>query len=430
MNTKAKIIQDQKFNTKLYPIYKALSWDLLFYYSISFLFLTQTKGISASAVLFTDAFYPIFKFLLQIPCATIVGKFGNRKSNIWGNVLVSLSVGILLFARSIPEIILSQFFSAFGYALKGLTESNLLFDSIPKSKKRNDLYSTIEGKGASYYYYIEAISCSITGFLFVFNGYLPFVICFILCVLASFLSCKFKETVTQQEKEANDILTFKESFQDLKQAFKFIFQSSRLRSLIVFSAILTSLLAVLQSLRSSILTDIHMPEQYFGVIFAVLGIISGIASAKSSWFHNRFRNRTLKFFGMGCAISTLLMGFPVIANFHFGITVEILLLLFTLQYIIKGPFYTLIKRYLNSFSTASMRPKILAASDLAYSIVRSLLSFFASFLLGFTTTAYTIVIIGCVSTILITLLLDHMRHTVGLKPDEYNQKDIKFVEIH
>lgn len=430
MNTNAKIIQAQKFNTKLYSIYKALSWDLLFYYSISFLFLTQTKGISAASVLFTDAFYPIFKFILQIPCAAIVGKFGNRTSNIIGNILVTLSVALLLFARGIPEIILSQFFSAFGYALKGLTESNLLFDSIPRSKRRNDLYSTIEGKGASYYYYIDAISSSITGFLFVFNGYLPIIICLILCILAIFLSCKFKETTTHHEQENLEPLSLKQSLRDLKQAFKFIFQSTRLRSLIIFNAVLTALLAILTSLRSSILTDIKMPEQYYGIIFAILGIISGIASANSSWFHNRFRNRTLNFFGSCACISTMLIGVPVIFNFNFGITVEILLLLFTLQYIIKGPFYTLIKRYLNSFSTSSMRPKILAASDLVYSIVRSLLSFFASFLLGITTTAYVFVIIGCISTILITLLLDHMRHTVGLKPEEYKEKDIKFVEVH
>lgn len=377
-NSNAAVIQDKKFNTRLYPIYKALSWDLLFYYSISFLFLTQTKGISAAAVLFTDAFYPIFKFILQIPCAAIVGKLGNRKSTIIGNILVTLSVAILIFANGIPQIIISQFFSSFGYALKGLTESNLLYDSIPRSKKRNHLYSTIEGKGASYYYYIDAISSTATGFLFVFNGYLPIVVCLVLCTLATFLSYRFKEH-TNLEIQKEKTPTFRSSLFDLKQAFKFIFRSSRLKSLILFNGILTATLAILVSLRSSILIDIGLPEQYFGIIFAILGIISGIASAKSSWFHDRYRNRTLKMFGMITGISMILIGFSVIYNLNFGLTLEILLILFTLQFIIKGPFYTLIKRYLNSFSNSSMRPKILAASDLFYSIARSRIIFFSVF---------------------------------------------------
>ena len=43
-------IQDKKTNTKLFPIYKMVSWDLLFYYSIIYLFLTQAKNFSASDI--------------------------------------------------------------------------------------------------------------------------------------------------------------------------------------------------------------------------------------------------------------------------------------------------------------------------------------------------------------------------------------------
>ncbi|MBO5478674.1 MAG: MFS transporter [Clostridia bacterium] len=431
MNTNAKIIQDKKFNTKLYPFYKALSWDLLFYYSISFLFLTQTKGISAATVLFTDAFYPIFKFILQIPCAAIVGKIGNRKATIIGNILVATSILILFPATGVIEIIISQFFSAFGYALKALTESNLLYDSIPRSKRRNDLFSLIDGKASSYYYYIDAISATATGFLFVINGYLPMIICFSLCVLAVFLSSKFKETTLhKQNSENKNAVTFKDSISDLRQAFSFIFRSSRLRNLILFSSVLTSALAILVTLRSSILTDISLPEQYFGIITAIAQIISGITSARSSWFHKKFRNRTLKLFGMSVAVSMILMGVPIVLGLNFGLTLEILLLLFGIQFIMKGPFYTLIKRYLNSFSTSSMRPKILAAHDVIYSITRAIFTFFGSWLLGLTSTAYVCIILGCIFTILTTLLLDRMRHTVGLKPEEYPEKDIKFTEVH
>lgn len=39
------IIQNKKFNVKLFPFYKSISWDLLFYYAVSFLFLTRHKRI-------------------------------------------------------------------------------------------------------------------------------------------------------------------------------------------------------------------------------------------------------------------------------------------------------------------------------------------------------------------------------------------------
>ena len=60
-NSNEEIIsKNRKYNQNLYKIYKMLSWDLLFYYTISFLFLTKAKGLSTSEILFADAFYPIF----------------------------------------------------------------------------------------------------------------------------------------------------------------------------------------------------------------------------------------------------------------------------------------------------------------------------------------------------------------------------------
>ena len=39
-NTSKDYSEAKKYNRKIYPIYKMFSWDLLFYYSIIFLFLT------------------------------------------------------------------------------------------------------------------------------------------------------------------------------------------------------------------------------------------------------------------------------------------------------------------------------------------------------------------------------------------------------
>lgn len=55
-NTNAKQI-----NVNLYTRYKMLSWDLLFYYAIIFLFFTQTKGISAADVLLAESFIQFLK---------------------------------------------------------------------------------------------------------------------------------------------------------------------------------------------------------------------------------------------------------------------------------------------------------------------------------------------------------------------------------
>ena len=112
-----------------------------------------------------------------------------------------------------------------------------------------------------------------------------------------------------------------------------------------------------------------------------------------------------------------------------GLTLEIILIMLALQCAVKGPYYTLIKRYLNSFSTSSMRTKIYSAIEIPYSLVRAGICVVCSALLDITTTSYVYAILGCIFSVIMIFLLDHMKHTVGLKPEEYSEKDIKFVEI-
>lgn len=425
MNEEA-LVQDKKFNVKLYPIYKSLSWDLLFYYAISFIFLTTTKGISASNVLFYDAFYPVFKFLLQIPSVVIVNKFGNRKGMIWGNIFVCANILIMILATNLPMLIFSQFLCALGFSLKNITESNILFDSIEKSNKRNDLFAKIDGRSSSFFYYFDAITSLATGFLFVVNGYLPMLICLILCILSTLLSLKFKEVKSSNIKK----ITIKENLHDIHVGFKFIFQSRRLKSLIIFYSLLMSILTIRSSLSSSIFTDIGLPEQYFGITYAVFQIVAGFASNKQDWFHNRFKNKTLTVFGLTCTISMIFLGLCEIIGFSYGFTLGVILIMLSLQCGVKGPFNTLIKRYLNSFATSSMRTKIYTAIEIPYGLLRAIICFICSLLLDVTNTSYVYVILGCIFTVIMIFLLDHMKHTVGLKPEEYSKKDIEFVEIH
>lgn len=424
-----KNTNNMSYNMKIFPIYKALSWDNLFYYAIEFLFLTSIKGLSAAQVLFVDAFYPLFKFILEIPSNIIVHKLGKRRSLILGNLFVVGDILLLILANNIYMIILAWFFSAFGYALKGLTETNLLYDSIPKGDKRGDTFAKIDGRANSIFYYLDAISAISTGFLFVINGYLPMILSLIICIISLLISFNFKEvdsTVETDEKAPS----IKEILSDLKQTTKFIVKSNRLRSLVIFDGFFCAFLAMYSTLRSSILTDINLPAQYFGLVYAGLQLISGIASANQAKFHNRYRNRTLSVFATRTTISFIMIGLSTMIGLNFGLTLEIILLMMAIQYAIKGPYYTLIKRYLNNFTTSAMRTKISLVSELLYSILRAILCFVCSALLEVTSTSYVYVILGCIFTVFFIFLLDYMKGTVGLKPEEYEEKEIKFEEVH
>lgn len=415
----------ENINVKIFPIYKAISWDLLFYYTISFLFLTQVKGISAADVLLAESTYPIFKILFLMPLTVLIEKIGKRKSLILANLINAVSILFFIIGTNLIYIIIAQLFSAIAYNIKGIAETNVLYNSLPKDEKRGSKFSKIDGKGGSWYYYIDAITSVLSSFLYVVNPYIPLILCLITCLISAFLAYRFVEI----EPVTTTKTTVRKYTKDLKSSFKYLLQSDRLRYLMLFGALLSGLFGSLVSLRSGVLEEFGVPEQYFGIIFAVFGLISGITSRIQHRFHNHFHNKTLAVLGIPTTVSCILVGLTIALKLPYTITLVTIIILFAMQYIAKGPFHTLIRRYLNNFTTATLRDKISSCYNLAESIARCLISLFASFLLRYIDSAGTMCIIGCVLTIVIILLLDKMSHKVGLKPEEYKKSEIEFLEI-
>lgn len=406
-------------NIKLYPIYRIFSWDLLFYYAIIYLFLTIEKGISPAEVLQFDAFYIFFKFLMQIPCTLLIQKLGKRKSIIIANFVAALHVLIIMFAVNFEMLLVSQMLCAFAYIIKGTCETDMLYDSLERGEKRGATFAKIDGKANSKYYYIDAVSAILSGFLFVINSYIPLALCFTILVITFLVSIKFEEIHSEKGR-----MKIREEIKNIRYAFRNIFKSKRLKSLLLFNAIFIGLIKILQNVRNTVLIEIGMPEQYFGVIFAILGIIAGIAARNQGRIHKKHRNKTLTFLSLPTAVSCLMIGLVLLSNLNLSVAICLILILFVVQYIMRGPYYVLIKQYFNNFTNSEKRVRIATANNLCENAIASLLVLGASFILDLVHIKFTMIIVGCIAIIGFVLLLDYMRDTVGLKPEQYSKKEI------
>ena len=154
---KKELLKAKKRNAKLYAVYKMFSWDLLFFYSIQYLFLTMTKGISPGDILKIDAFYPLFTMVMQLPAIMCGDVLGRKKSIVIGNALVSFYVIILMWIPGKTGLFIANIIWAFGYALKNTQETNLLYDST-STRGGEGLYPKINGRGATGYYVLDGIA--------------------------------------------------------------------------------------------------------------------------------------------------------------------------------------------------------------------------------------------------------------------------------
>lgn len=198
-----------------------------------------------------------------------------------------------------------------------------------------------------------------------------------------------------------------------------------MRSLIIYNALLMGIITGIVNLRSSILNEMQVPEAYFGIIFALLQLLAAISTRNTEKIQDNFKNKTLAWIGIPMTVSCILIGF--IGQDQLSKSSLILIIaLFAIQYMLKGPYIGLMTRYLNNFTNRSIRPKITALKNLTSNFMIAIITLICSGLLSITSTAYTFMIIGCIATIGIVLLLDYMRDKVGLKPEEYNKEDIKY----
>ena len=414
-----KILDKKKNNIKIYKFYRVFSWDLLFYYAIIYLFLTIEKGISPAQVLQFDAFFILFRFIVQIPCTLFIQKFGKRKSLIYANFIAVLHILLIMISQNFEMLIVSQFLCAIAFVIRSTCETDMLYDSLEHNEERGHKFAKIDGKANSRYYYIDAVSSILSGFLYVINPYLPIALCFITLLITFILSTKFEEIHVGKEK-----MHIREEIKNIRYGFRNILTSKRLVCLVVFNALMIGLIYIIRNLRNTILIEIGMPEQYFGIIFAVLGIITGISTRSQGIIHKSFRNKTLGFLALPTAISCMLMGFTILCKIPAEATTIIILILIIITNYTKGPYYVLMKRYLNNFTNSEKRVRIATVNNIFENAIASILIFGASFILDNLSITFTTIIIGCVFIMVFTILLDLMRTRVGLKPDEYNRKEI------
>ena len=423
--------QKRKYNIKLYPLYKMFSWDLLFYYAIIYLFLTIEKGLDAPTVLILESICQFSKIILQPICININDMFGTRRSLIISHIIIAFSLLVLILSKELSHLIIFNILYAFGYGLKQLCESSMLYSSLPSHSKRNFFFSKIDGFSSSIFYFFDAVSMLIAGFLFTINGYLPIIACiafkFVSIIFSlQFYSVEAENNITFNKKQKESI---KKYLHELNNILKFILQSKRLKCLLLYSGLFTGLLTLLVSLRSIVLTDINLPEEYFGIIFAAMQLIAGISSKLSVLYHKILKNKTLTYFALTLTISMLLLGLIITCNLPYQLIFIVTITWLIIYSSIKGPFQTCIKQYLHSFVDTTVNTKIYAIQtviDSAFSISFVLIS---AFLLSITSTALTLIIISSVLLTFFVLLLDYMKSYVGLKPEEYKKSEIIYTEL-
>ena len=418
----------RKTNMRIFPMYKKIASDYLFYYTIDFLFLTQVKNISPADVVLLSSIGSLFGIFLQIPANIIVEFLGRKNSIILGNILNCLYMVMFMASGSLFDLFIAKFISSLAKSIKSIAEPSLLNASIPPSKYKSNIFAKISAKGKSGYYFIGAISKMIAGLLFEINVYLPVICSLIVLIIVTIISMCYIEPVKNKKINKNEIKIGRQ-LKDIKEGFIFILKSERLKALILSCSLIVSLLNILINYQTSLLQEIKIKASLIGIISAVISLTSAIASKKQQDFHNKFRNRSIITIALMASISTIIAGLAGTKAEEFKVLLLIVILSYIVARFVHGMYYTIIDRYLRNFTNKDIDTKVFAVKNLFVNITSATMGILSSFLLNKTTTAYAMIIVGIIFTILYILMGKYMKTRVGLRPEEYSKEERKYDEL-
>ena len=411
----------RKHNLKLYPRYLMLGFDLLFYYGIRVMFLTEVKGITSPQILLASTIYAFSMIIMQVPATLLTSKLGYKNTAITGNILNIIWALILITFKSFSGLALSQVISGTAFALKYVSESNLLSSSIPQAPtyQRNEIFSRLDKKGFSRYCIFSAISTIISGFLYNINPYIPIFLSLICIIASTAISFNFNDIREEESKQS-----FKDYIKDLKKGYKFITKSKRLRALLVMTGTVWGIIGLLDSYQLTLLQDIGATSVQIGIIFAMFELTRGLFSNTAIDFNKKFKNKSLTNILLTFAIGFILAGIIAFSNIPFYtklITIVVILLVMGGANAIDQ---ILAKKYVNNFTSSKILPAIYSAKSICDNLLRTVITLLGAAVLGIYNIDIATVAMGIFILILTLGLTVYSKDKLGLKPEEYTQKDI------
>ena len=129
------------------------------------------------------------------------------------------------------------------------------------------------------------------------------------------------------------------------------------------------------------------------------------------------------------SISGIIAGLLGLKAKQFHIFIILIILLFVIGKFAHGLFYTIMDRYFRNFTNKDIDTKIFAVKNLFVNLVSAIMGIMASFLLNKMSTAYCLITLGVMFTIMYVLMGRYMKVRVGLKPEEYSKQERKYDEL-
>ena len=413
----------RKRNMKLYTLYVIFGSDLLFYYGVKILFFSQVKHLSDADIVFLSTVFALASLVSLVFANFINNKTSNRKTLIIGDIVNAISMFVLIVGNGFVQMAMAEMLNAVAFALKNISTGPMLEESIPKTDKKSEIFSRIDGKAYFKYCIFSAIATVVAGFLYNVNPYVPMILCLICTVISGIISFNFKEISKEQRNKQKDLIKV---VKELKEGFTYTIKSKRIRALLLALGFMWGIFILYMTYQTTLLKNMNISAASIGVIAMFLEIIKGYGGRFANQYNKKLKNKSLTILALTVSISFIIAGMGSLLNIPFVIQIVIILAAFITIDTIRGLYMVLYKKYDNNFSNVKILPTIYTMTNIYWNLERVIITAIGSFVLTIVDVKYGFIVMGVIFIVTTILISTYMKTRVGLKPEEYSKEDLKY----
>lgn len=394
-------------NIKIYPFYRAFSYDFLFLWTISILYLTW-KGLSYSQTIYLDAIFMLVAFALQIPLTKLIHKIGFANSIRIACVFrISFSL-IFLLCNNFWMFALANVFYGAAAAIQNVGDSEILTYTL-KNIGREKEYSKVEGRGIFFHYVFEAIAAISSGYLFQIEPTLPIWGTLISCLILLLLACMLKNPSTndlEPSKENPDVLVEVVQEEQIKKKtrkrkglkYRELLKDKFVVSMMVFCFCFWGIMSVYSTLAKVYFQDIGTPAWVFGYIYFVFKMVTALSSKYQFRFELKRGVKSLIIFAVLAVLTFGLNGILTLSHPTAIITIILVSAMFIIQNAIRAPYRIFVKNYINVSTKKENLAKSLTLYSMAEYLGFSFITLIVAVVMDVTNNSFSLtnIIISCI----------------------------------
>ncbi len=260
----------------------------------------ESNNLNKTQIFTIQAAYALSILILEIPSGYLADIFGRRKTLILGALFMPLGIGVYVFTHTFYSFLLAEFIIAVGNSMRSGCDSAFIYDTLIQLEEE-DQYKIFEGRSFFYSRIGTAISSVLGGFLAILSLSIPFYANMATSLLMLPLASALIEPQREKLKKISP-------FKDILRISQHCYTQPRLRSLILFTALIgsTGIIGLWAYFLYYESIGIHIG--YFGIIFAAFQISSAVGSKQAHALEKKIGRRNSLFIPLLTAPTFLLLG--------------------------------------------------------------------------------------------------------------------------